>query len=96
MPPLYFALEYDVVPNFVERRAPFRDAHLAHVRAARDRGEIFMAGAVGEPPQGALLIFKVPDASVVEAFAGADPYVLHQLVTARRVRRWHVVVTAER
>lgn len=92
---MHFALEYDVVANFVERRAPFRDQHLAHVRAARDRGELFMAGAVGEPPQGALLIFRVPDASVVEAFADADPYVVQRLVTARRVRRWHVVVTAE-
>jgi uncharacterized protein len=94
MSPIYFALEYDVVPNFVERRAPFRDEHLAHVRAARDRGEIVMAGAVGEPPDGALLIFKVPDATLVEAFADADPYVQQQLVVRRRVRRWHVVVSA--
>lgn len=93
---MFVALEYDVVPNFVERRAPFRDAHLAHVRAARDRGEIVMAGAVGEPPDGALLIFKVADPATVHAFADADPYVLEQLVTGRRVRRWHVVVSAER
>jgi uncharacterized protein len=92
--PIYFALEYEVVPNFVERRAPFRDEHLAHVRAARDRGEILMAGAVGEPPDGALLIFKAADASVAEAFADADPYVRQQLVVRRRVRRWHVVVSA--
>jgi uncharacterized protein YciI len=92
--PLYFALEYEVVPNFLERRAPFRDEHLAHVRAARDRGEIVMAGAVGEPPDGALLIFKAPDAALVDAFADADPYVREQLVVRRRVRRWHVVVGA--
>ena len=34
----HFALLYDVVPNFVERRMPFREAHLqagadANVRA---------------------------------------------------------------
>ncbi len=87
----YFALIYDVVDLFIERRAPFRAAHLALVRSAHGRGEIFMAGAIGQPPQGALLIFQGDTAAVAEDFARNDPYVLERLVTRWRALPWHVV-----
>ena len=51
-----------------------------------------MAGAVGEPIEGALLIFTGGDQSVVEAFVAQDPYVTEGLVTAWQVRPWTVVV----
>jgi uncharacterized protein YciI len=88
----YFALLYDVVDQFVEKRAPLREAHLALVREARARGEIFMAGAIGQPPQGALLIFQSDTVDVAEHFARQDPYVLQGLVTRWRAVAWHVVV----
>jgi hypothetical protein len=88
----YFALLYDVVEQFAEKRTPYREAHLALVRAARERGEIFMAGAIGQPPQGALLIFQSETIDVVERFARQDPYVLKGLVTRWRAVPWHVVV----
>jgi hypothetical protein len=88
----YFALHYDVVPGFVERRMPFREAHLRMVRDARERGHLVMAGALGEPPEGALLVFRGESASHVEDFAREDPYVREGLVTAWRVRPWSVVV----
>ena len=41
----YYLLRYDrVVDHYVERRAPFREAHLALIRDAHARGEIVMAG----------------------------------------------------
>jgi uncharacterized protein YciI len=88
----YFALAYDVVPNFIERRAPFREAHLRLVRDAHERGLIVLAGALGDPPDGALLVFRGESASAVEDFARADPYVREGLVTAWHVRPWTVVV----
>jgi uncharacterized protein YciI len=88
----YFALLYDVVDQFAEKRTAVREAHLALVRAARERGEIFMAGAIGQPPLGALLIFHSETIDVVERFARQDPYVLHGLVTRWRALPWHVVV----
>ena len=36
----FFALFYDVVENFVERRAPFREEHLGLVRAAHHSATI--------------------------------------------------------
>jgi uncharacterized protein len=88
----YYVLEYEVVPNFVERRAPLRNEHLDLVRAAHSRGELVMAGAIGEPPAGALLVFKSASVSTPEAFARHDPYVIQGLVTSWTVRPWHVVV----
>jgi uncharacterized protein len=88
----YFALSYDVVPNFVERRTPFRQVHLRHVRDAHERGQLVMAGALGQPPDGALLVFHGDSPSIVEDFARADPYVREGLVTSWRVRPWTVVV----
>jgi len=88
----YFALQYDVVDGFRERRMPFREAHLRMIRAAHERGELVMAGALGDPPDGALLVFRGEGAAFVEDFARADPYVREGLVTEWRVRPWTVVM----
>ena len=91
----HFALLYDVVSNFVERRMPFREAHLLRVRDAHARGVLLLAGALGDPPDGALLVFRADSAAVAEDFARADPYVAEGLVTAWRVRSWTVVIGAD-
>jgi uncharacterized protein YciI len=91
----YFALSYDVVPNFIERRAPFRDAHLRLVRDAHARGLVVLAGALGDPPDGGLLVFRGDAESAVEEFVRADPYVREGLVTAWQIRPWSVVVGAD-
>jgi uncharacterized protein YciI len=88
----YFALLYDVVDQFTERRTPFRAAHLTLVRNAHTRGELFMAGALGQPALGALLVFQSESAVVAENFARADPYVREGLVTRWRALPWTVVV----
>ena len=88
----HFALMYDVVDRFVEKRMPHREAHLGLVRAAHARGELVLAGALGDPPDGALLVFRADGAALAERFARADPYVMQGLVTGWRVRPWNVVV----
>jgi len=87
----YFVLTYDVVDDFANKRTPFRPAHLAEVRAAHARGELVMAGALGEPAE-ALLVFRAADRSTVEHFAINDPYVKSGIVKAWKVRPWTVVV----
>ena len=91
----YYALLYEVVDDYAARRVPFRDEHLGLVRQARARGEVVMAGALGDPPDGALLIFQAETRATAETCAQADPYVRHGLVTAWRVRPWNVVVNRE-
>ena len=87
----YFTLMYDVVEDFTNKRTPFRPAHLQEVRESNARGELVMAGALGEPA-GALLIFRGKDKSVAENFATNDPYVKEGLVKSWKVRPWTVVV----
>ncbi len=88
----YYALFYDVVDDFVSRRSPFRDEHLRLAREANRRGELLLAGAFSDPPDRALLVFRVPERSVVEDFARNDPYVAHGLVTRWEIRSWTVVI----
>ena len=89
---MYHMLLYDVVENFIERRAVFREAHLKLVRDAHERGELWLAGALVDPVDGAALVFTTEDRSVAERFAQNDPYVTGGLVKQWRVRTWNVVV----
>jgi uncharacterized protein len=91
---MHYLLFYDVVPDYVERRAAFREAHLAHGRAAVARGELVLGGALAKPVDGAVLLFRGPGPEVAETFAATDPYVLNGLVTGWRVREWTTVVGA--
>ncbi len=89
--PGYFALIYDVVENYVERRVPLRAQHLRHASAAQDRGELLLGGAFSDPVDRALLVFRASRAAV-EEFARNDPYVRGGLVKRWEVRPWTVVV----
>jgi uncharacterized protein YciI len=91
----YFTLSYEVVPDFLVRRAPYREEHLRLAREAQRRGELVLAGALAEPADCALLIFRVAERSVVEDFARNDPYVTGGLVTRWQVRLWSVVIGNE-
>lgn len=89
---MYWLLFYDVVDDYIDRRAAFREEHLGLAGAAHERGELVMAGALADPPDGAVLVFSGDDSSAAERFAHADPYVRNGLVTSWRVRQWTVVV----
>jgi uncharacterized protein YciI len=89
---MYSLLQYDYVPDILERRAPFREAHLTLAREAHERGALLMAGALTEPVDGAMFVFTTGDRAVAEDFAARDPYVREGLVTAWRIRLWNVVI----
>lgn len=84
-------LFYDYVPDILERRGPHREEHLARIQAEREAGRVVMAGALGDPPHGAAIVFRGVAAEAIEAFAAGDPYVQGGLVTRRRVERWNLV-----
>lgn len=83
---------YDVINDCVEKRAQFRELHLKHARAAYDRGELVLGGALADPVDGAVLVFRGDSAELVEKFAQADPYVWNGLVKQRHVRKWNTVI----
>lgn len=89
---MHYLLFYDVVDDYVARRAPFRAAHIAYARQAVARGELVLGGAFDNPPDGAVLLFRGSSPAVAETFAARDPYVTNGLVTNWRVREWTTVV----
>ena len=88
----YFALFYETVGDYVALRGQFREQHLTLARDAHARGELLLAGALADPVDRALLIFRAPDAAAVEDFARRDPYVKSGLVKKWEVRSWTVVI----
>lgn len=51
-----------------------------------------LAGALADPPDRAVLVFRGDSAEVAERFGQEDPYVKAGLVTNWYVRPWTVVV----
>jgi uncharacterized protein YciI len=82
-------LIYSYVEDVVERRAPYREEHLRKIAAGRDDGRIVMAGPIGDPPNGALIVFSARETA--EEFARADPYVTGGVATEWRVEPWTLV-----
>ena len=89
---MYYILFYKTVDDYVEKRAPYRKNHLEYAGAAHKRGELFMAGALADPADGAVLVFKADGPQVAEQFARNDPYVINGLITEWKVRPWTVVI----
>ena len=87
----HFLLFYEVSDDYAERRAQFRDAHLRKAWASHANGELVLGGALADPLDGAVLLFRTDSRAVPEAFARADPYVTNGLVTRWRVREWTTV-----
>jgi len=88
----HYLLFYDVGEDYVQRRAALRSLHLEKAWAAHERGELVLGGALANPVDGAVLLFKGDSPQVAEAFARADPYVTNGLVVRWRVREWTTVV----
>ena len=88
---MHYLLFYQVAPDYLERRGQFRDAHLAKAWDSHGRGELVLGGALGEPLDAAVLLFKADSPAVVEEFARTDPYVTNGLVTSWRIRPWTTV-----
>jgi uncharacterized protein len=88
----HFLLFYDAGPDYLDRRPQFRGAHLKHAWDAFERGELIVAGALADPVDGAVLMFRGEDKSVAERFARDDPYVTNGLVAGWNVREWTTVV----
>jgi uncharacterized protein len=90
----HYLLFYDNAADYMERRGPLRRAHLEHANRAKDRGELILAGALANPPDGAVLMFQGESMDAAETFAQNDPYVINGIVKAWRVREWTTVVGA--
>jgi hypothetical protein len=89
---MHYLLLYEGAPDYQERRPGYRAEHIALARAAAARGELVLGGALADPVDGAVLLFKGDSPAAAEAFAAADPYVKNGLVNSWKVRLWTTVV----
>ena len=88
----YYVLIYHVIDDYVLRRVPYREEHLRLAREAQKRGELLLGGALAKPVDKALLVFRVNDPAIIEAFVHSDPYVENGLVRQWEIRPWTVVI----
>lgn len=88
---MHYLLFYTTAPDYLERRGAFRKAHLEHAWKAVGRGELVLGGALANPPDAAILLFKGASPAAAEAFAREDPYVKNGIVTSWKVREWTTV-----
>jgi uncharacterized protein YciI len=92
---MHFLLFYEFVPDYLERRAEFRERHLQLAWEAQAKGELVLAGAYANPVDGAALLFQCASRETPERFVAGDPYVRSGLVTRWSIREWTTVVGRE-
>jgi uncharacterized protein YciI len=91
---MHYLLFYELGEDYISRRAEFRDAHLEAAWQASERGELLLAGALANPVDSAVLLFRGDSPEVAEKFARGDPYVTHGIVKRWHVREWTTAVGA--
>lgn len=87
----HYLLVYELAADYLERRQQYRAEHLEKAWASSARGELVLGGALTDPVDTALLLFKGESPEAAESFARTDPYVLNGLVRSWRVREWTTV-----
>jgi len=55
---MHYLLFYDVVPDYATKRMPYRGSHLAYAQQAVDRGELILGGALANPVDASILLFR--------------------------------------
>ena len=89
---MHYLLMYDLADDYLERRGPLRAEHLRLAREAHARGELQLGGALADPADTAILLFRGDSPDAASAFAERDPYVKNGLVKSWKVREWTTVV----
>ncbi|PSO15705.1 YciI-like protein [Bradyrhizobium sp. MOS003] len=88
----HYLLILEFGETYEARRQEFRNDHLTKAWAAAERGELVLAGALTDPLDAGVILFKGESAAVVERFVKEDPYVNNGLIQSWRIREWATVV----
>lgn len=92
--PEYHVLQYEYVPDILEKRDPYRAEHLEGAKQMAAQHKLVMAGALADPVDGALFIFKGVSKDDIESFVQKDPYVVNGLVPKYSIRPYMVVASS--
>ena len=88
----YILLTLDYVDDMLDKRGPHREEHIAGARKAFEEGKCAMAGALTDPVDTGVFVFKNVDKAYVERFVQNDAYYKAGLVKTYSIRPWMVVV----
>ena len=88
----YILLTLDYVENMLEKRGPYREEHINGAKKAFEQGKCAMAGALTDPVDTGVFVFKNVDKEFVENFVKNDAYYKAGLVPKYTIRPWMVVV----
>ena len=76
----YILLTLDYVDDMLDKRGPHREEHIAGARKAFEEGKCAMAGALTDPVDTGVFVFKNVDKAYVERFVQNDAYYKQRLV----------------
>lgn len=79
-----YMLTYNYVEDMINRRAPFRDAHIAYAKEFEGKG-LLLGGALQNPVDAGVLLFDAAEKDVVQ-YAENDPYMKNGLIKSYTVR----------
>lgn len=86
---------YAVFTHFVEgaaeKRAPHREAHLAHLRDLHAQGKLVLGGALMDPMNAGLLIMRAESKEAIVAELAEDSYSKNGIWVRIEIREWNVV-----
>ena len=88
----YYLLFYELTGNYLQERGKYRAEHLGLAKEASEKGELVLGGALDNPADEAILVFRGADESVANNFAEKDPYVKNGLIKEWKVRKWNAVI----
>ncbi len=92
--PKLYVLQYEYVENALEKRAPYREDHLAVFGKQVQNGNVVIGGAINHPPTGALTVFRNLTPNDIEQFVQQDPYVINGIVTKYTIKPY-IAVTGD-
>jgi uncharacterized protein len=82
-----FVLFGSYCEGVVERRAPFRDTHLAGLKQQQADGVLITLGPTADLTQ-VFGIYEAADEATVRSLIEADPYWVNGIWTAYEVKAW--------
>ena len=85
-----FAVEYRYDESSAAHRDEVRPSHRAWVDGVADEGRILASGPY-EDGTGALILFKVEDATTLEGLLEQDPFAVAGLISSTRATAWNPV-----
>ena len=88
----FYILRYKLADNYLQDRGQYRAEHLDLATDASKNGKLILGGAMDDPADEAILIFRGEDENIARQFVENDPYVKNGLIKEWKVRKWNAVV----